>query len=50
MFVELVHNHICIDILAKLNADAHTLSVGFIAQICDAVNLFILHKLCYLFN
>ena len=50
MFVQLVQNDIRVCVASKLDADTHTLSVGFITQIRDTIDSFITNKLCNLFD
>ena len=50
MLQQAVHDDIGIHITAQFNADPKSLTVGFITQIRDSINLFILYKLCDLFD
>ena len=50
MLIELVEDHIGIDVAAQLDADPHPLTAGLVAQIRDPVYFFIFHKLCDLLD
>ena len=50
MLVQKVQYNVRIYITAQLNTDSHTLAVRFIAEVCNAVNLFISDKFCNLLN
>ena len=50
MLQQTVHDDIGIHITAQFNADPKSLTVGFITQIRDSIKLFILYKLCDLFD
>jgi len=42
--VELIDDHICIDIFLEVNDDADTLQIRFIPQVADAFNLAFIHQ------
>ena len=46
MFIELVQNDLIILVLFKLNHNAHAVAVRFVADIVNALDLFVLYQSC----
>ena len=44
VLVEVVQDHARVDVMPQLDDDAHAFAVGFVAQVCDAVDLLVADK------